>query len=145
MLEHWDQPDRRHREREPDRELQRQRCADVRLISELGDDRRELRGVRDDGESPHEADRQGEPRRPLRDEPDRDGARSRRDHHRRRRLRPAPAVAEQSAGDAAERPGADHGEGRVRRARARPVHRAEEDDEPRPHRVQLPHVSEVAE
>ena len=109
----------------------------------LGDEGRELRRVRDHGEAPEERDRE---REPVRDEPDRERAEPRDGHAGRRRLRTPDPVAGDPTGDAAEPARGDHGEGdegRVGAVRVELV--AGEDEEPRPHRVELPHVPEVAE
>src|SRR5207244_6820204 len=79
-------------------------------------------------------------------QPDRYRARAGDRHHHDRRVLTTPAVAEDAARPTPEPTRADHCEGRIGRGgpRREQLIRGEH-DEPRPHRVQLPHVPEVAE
>ena len=81
----------------------------------------------------------------MEEEADRERTRSGDGHHQRGGLRSAPGVAEHAADVTADRSDPDRGERRVRGARAGAVRRPKEDEEPRPHGIELPHVAEVAE
>src|SRR6185369_15028674 len=96
-----DDPDRRDREQESERELDRERGTDIRLIRELGHHRRELCGVGDDRDPPHDAQTEHEQRRSAEDKAREDRAGARYGHSERGRAGPSPPVAEEPPGEAA--------------------------------------------
>ena len=144
-----DQLDRDHRQQEADAGLDRQRGAHVLRVRELRHAGRELRGIGDDRGAPDRRDNKENRRGGVDQEPDREAARSA-DRHGDQRHRGAPdPVREHPRDHAPGRPAPDDEKrsrlGQSRRGASRGEARAQEDGNPGPHRVELPHVPEVSE
>src|SRR5438034_8079549 len=150
--ERGNQPDRRHREREPHARLRRESGADVRGRRELGDRGGELGGIGDDRDPPDARERERDERGSAERESRHRGAGGGDRHRDHRERRPSPAVGRHATQPAAERADGDHQERgaarvepRIAPAASHPEALREEDADPRPHRVELPHVPEIAE
>ena len=136
--------------RNPGGRLERERRSRRPGRRELADRGRELRRIGDDRDAPDDDDGEDEGGRRAEQEPGDDRARSRQGHRRDRQGRPPEAVGERARGDAAHRPGGDDEERDRARALGRHVAAQreagrQEGRDPGPHRVELPHVAEVAE
>ena len=118
----------------------------------LGNHHGELRAVGDDEEPPHECDRRKQPERPTEREADQQRADAADRHGDIHEPRPSAAVGHEAAPQASHATHGECGEGQHRRRRAGASSgisggrdaRRHEHGQPRPRRVQLPHVAQIA-
>src|SRR2546427_13095384 len=122
------------------------------LFRSLGDRGGELSGIGDDRDPPDARERERDERRSAERESRHRGAGGGDRHRDHRERGPSPAVGRRAAQPAAERADGDHQERgaarvepRIAPAASHPEALREEDADPRPHRVELPHVPEIAE
>ena len=136
-------------EQKPEARLDGQRRPHIARIAEFRHARRELRRVGDDARAPHRREEDERPRARAEQEPDEQAARAAQAHRRGGDGGAPHAVGQKPRRHAAQRARADDDEGRAfghrHRLPARLEARAEHHGQPRPHRIQLPHVAEVSE
>ena len=142
--------DRDGREQESRGRLERKRRSRRPRRRQLADRGRELRRVGDDRDAPHDDDGEDDGGRRAEQEPgdDRTGARQR--HGGDRQRRPPEAIGQRAGSDAAHRARShdeecDGAGALCRHVAAQREAGRQEGRDPGPHRVQLPHVAEVAE
>ena len=136
------------RQEEAEAGLHREGRPHVAAIAEFADGGAELGAVGHDREAPDEAER-GQEAGGAEQEPGAEGAASRHDQARDRDRRSSEAVRQASCEDAPQSAHGHDGEARDARALRAPagrfVARQEAERGPGPHRVELPHVPEVAQ
>src|SRR3989449_4611651 len=145
--------DRETGQEKPQTRLERERGSHELAWRQLAHRGRELRRVRDHGDAPDEEQRDQQGEGVTERETCRECARARQRHRHARDQRATPAITVLPAQPAPQRAAPDHRECDERRraapgrstAGAGELARRDERSQPRPHRVQLPHVTQVAE
>jgi len=142
--DHRQQPDRRHRQEKAAAHLHGERRPDVVAQAVFGDERREERRVGHHRHAPAHGEREERPQRAAEREAGGRRAAGADDHRPGGHARLAEAVGDDAGADAAGGPARDRDEGHERPG-PRAVAGRRERGNPGPHRVELPHVPEVAD